>query len=251
VPVARLLGGTAADPAIQPVDFANAVVAATAPGGHAPQTTTDIGRTADGAWVCRFPTTVAAQMVPFKLTVIPGLWGVTVEQPDPLRLVFKKHGSKGLLGAFGKKPGLEVVVQLAPPGRSIGEVVVTGGLFGNPDQAFARAAENSIPQLIGDIRRELQNVEDRRKHPRLPASFPVSIYPIHSDGGIDPPLRGICKDVSVGGLSFVVPTPLRTKYSYVAFEGIKAVAGVAILMRLVRSQKGDEVLAAGSYRTDL
>src|SRR5205807_833091 len=116
----------------------------------------------------------------------------------------------GLL-AFGKKAGLEVTVQLPQPGKSIGEVVITGGVFGNPDPAFTRAAENTIPQLMGDIRKELQNVEDRRKHPRLPASFPVSIYPIHSDGGIDPPLRGITKDVSVGGLSFVVATPLRTK----------------------------------------
>jgi hypothetical protein len=145
-----------------------------------------------------------------------------------------------------------VTVQLPTPGRSAGEVVLSGRLFGDPDQAFARAAENSIPQMMADIRRELQNVEDRRKHPRLAAGFAINLYPLHSDGGVDPPIPARCKDVSAGGLALTVETRLTTKYSYVAFEGVAATTGLAILIRMMRSQQqGTELLVGGRYRTDL
>jgi serine/threonine protein kinase len=252
VPVARLLEQSAKDPRLPPDRFAAAVVEAAYAGGHAPQMSGDVGRLADGTWVCQFPTTVPASVAPLKLIAVRDAWKLTVEMPDPLRVVFKKPVSSGGWGWSGKKSGFEVVVRLPAPGQSVGEVTVTGRLFGTPEQNFAQGAETSLPRLLADIRRELQNVEERRKYPRVAADFPVSIFPIHSDGGIDPPLPGRCKDVSAGGLALTVETKLRTKYSYVAFDGIAVTAGLAILVRVVRSQQdGCGLIVAGHYRMDL
>ena len=253
VTVAQLRGESVGDARLAATHFAAAVVEAAGAGGHVPQMAGDIGRRPDGTWVCRFPTTIPAAVAPLKLAVVKDAWPVWMEQPDPLRLVFKRAVAASLWGALsGKKSGLEVTVRMPEPGRSVGEVTVTAGLFGTPDKAFAQAAHNSMPQLIADIRRELQNVDDRRKHPRIAADFGVRLYPIHSDGGIDDTIPGRCVDVSAGGLAVVVSGRLPTKYSYVAFDGIAATSGAAILMKMVRHQpQGRDLLIGGQYRTDL
>jgi eukaryotic-like serine/threonine-protein kinase len=131
-------------------------------------------------------------------------------------------------------------------------VVVTGGLFGTPDREFARKAADALPQIIGHIRRELGNVDDRRKHPRVTAGFAVTLYPIHSDGGIDAIVRARCRDVSLGGICAVTDGPLPTKYAFATFDGIGPTAGQAILVRFVRCQPvGREGHCGGQFRMDL
>jgi hypothetical protein len=144
------------------------------------------------------------------------------------------------------------MVQLPQPGKVVGEVTVTGAIFGAPDKDFARAAQDLIPQMIGSIRRELKNVDDRRKHPRLAANFGITLYPIHGDGGIDSPVYARCQDVSVAGIAVATETTLSTKYAYAAFEGVGITAGQTVLVRWVRTQVVDRLCVSGGYyRTDL
>lgn len=253
VPIARLMGMESASLTITPADFARSVVVHASAGGHFPQMPGDMGQLTDGTWVCQFPSTVPGPVVPLKLTVIREQWGVTIDQPDPAQLILRKTCSAGLWGSFsGKKSGLEIIIRLPSAGRAVGEISVAGGLFGTPDREFTRQAADWIPQLISQIRRELKNVEDRRKHPRLSAKFAVTLYPIHGDGGIDVAIHGRCRDVSMGGLCVATDTPLTTKYAYAAFDGIGPTAGQAILVRFLRSQPVNrECHSGGQYRTDL
>lgn len=253
VPVVRLLGPHWAEVPLDADMFTAAVVVAAAGGATVPQLPGDIGRRTDGTWVCAFPSTVPPQVVPLKLEAIRDQWDMTPDLADPLRLVYRKAAPS--TGWFsGKKGGLEVVVALPKPGKALGEVAVTGGVVGTTDQTFARAALDALPRILTDIRTQLRNVEDRRKHPRLTATFPVSIYPLHSDGGVDPAIPGRCKDVSVGGLGFTIGEKLQTKYVYVAFETVPATAGLAVLVRLLRgahSPAAREHVYGGQFRTDL
>jgi hypothetical protein len=253
VPVARLLGKHAADPPVTADRFAAEVVAAAAGGGYVPQSPGDIGRAADGTWVCQFPSTVAPQLVAYKLAFLGAEWGVEPELPDPLLLVLRKAAPAGLLGTLGvRRAGLEVVVRMPDPSRKIGEVTVTGRVYGSPGGGFARTAENSIPQIIEEIRRLLRTAEDRRKHPRVAADFPVLLSPIHSDGGIDPAIPARCRDVSAGGVCLVTPGPITTRYMYAAFDGVAPTAGLAILVKLIWRKKSSQGLViGGQFRTDL
>jgi len=244
------------EPTLSPADFARVVVEHAAGGGHPPQMPGDLGRLPDGTWVCQFPSTVPGTVVPLKLAVIRDDWKVTVDQPDPTRIVLKRAcgGGGGLWGAFsGKKvSGFEVVIRLPHPGRVVGEVTVTGALYGTPDRDFTKQAQDLIPQLIVQIRRELKNVDDRRRHPRLAAGFGITLYPIHGAGGIDVPVHARCRDVSLGGLCVATESPLPTKYVYATFDGVGATAGQAILVRILRTQPVNrECLCGGQYRTDL
>jgi serine/threonine protein kinase len=253
LPVSRLLGQGGDDRA-NSADFINAVVECAAEGAYIPQMAGDIGRLADGSWFCRFPSTVSQAVAPLKLQVLHETWGVSIDQPDPTRIVLRKtQTNTGFWGAFsGKKNnGIEVAVRL-PEGTGVGEIKITGTLFGAPTGEFARQAPDFIPSLMTEARSQLANVDDRRKHPRLPANFPVTLYPIHSAGGIDVPIHGTCRDVSLGGICVATEVPIPTKYAYGVFDDVEATAGFAILIRFLRTTPaGHHCLLGGQFRVDL
>jgi serine/threonine protein kinase len=251
VPVAALIG---MEPTERPIDaqsFAAAVVQAAAGGGQAPQMPSDVGRFADGTWMCRFPSTVPISVVPLKLTVLHERWGVTMELPDTVRLVLRRTMGGG--GIFsGRKYGYEATILLPTTGKPLGEVTVMGRVFGTTDSKFLREAAELLPKMLTDIRSQLSNVPERRRHPRVACELPVTLYPLHSDGGIDDAVRASCRDASLGGLGIYSAVSLKTKYAYAAFSEIPTIAGQAILLRVVRSQGSSNSRIYGTqYRTDL
>jgi hypothetical protein len=237
IPVARLAGESAPSPGLSAADFVAAVVTTAAAGGHVPQLRGELGRLADGTLVSRFPSTVPTQIAALKLGVLPDRWGGVVEQPEPTRIVFRVMAGGGGGGLFGfskkkKRAGLEVAIKLptSVPGRTVGEVVVTGCVFGEPDGGFIQLAQDVIPKVIADVKKELGNVEDRRKHPRISAMLPLTVHPLHSDGTLEPAVVGMCRDVSLGGLAFTSEASLGTRYAYVIFDSFHALAGIAVMV---------------------
>jgi serine/threonine protein kinase len=250
--VAALLGTDSQRAALGSGAFTAAVVEAAANGGNVPALPGDIGRLADGAWVCQFPSTVPASVVPLKLSVVRDAWGVSIEQPDAAQLVMRRTlgGGSRLFG--GKKYGYEVTVLLPAGGKPVGEMTVVGRTFGAPDQKAVREAAELLPKVLGDIRTQLCNVPDRRKHPRVACGLSVTLYPVHSDGGIDTPVPATCRDASLGGLGFTTAKSLPTKYVYAVFPSVPATADHAILMRLMRVEGlGAERRYGAQFRTEL
>ncbi len=251
IPVAALTGTAPGEPTTDPQSFADAVVRAASFGGHVPQLPGDVGRLADGAWVCQFPSTVPVSVVPLKLAVVRDGWGVSVEHPNPTQIVMRRTaGGGGFFG--GKKYGYEVTVLLPSGGKPVGEVTVLGRPFGTPDAKFAREVQDLLPKILLDVRAQLANVQDRRRHPRVACTLGLTLYPIHSDGSVDPAVSVKSRDVSLGGIGFATTVSLQTKYAYAAFAGVPTVAGQAILLRLARVQSvGGERHYGAQYRTDL
>jgi eukaryotic-like serine/threonine-protein kinase len=251
VPVAALIGMASSGSAIDPQSFAVAALDAAAGGGLVPHMPGEVGRLKDGTWVVQFPSTVPATVVPLKLAVLRDKWGVGIEQPDAAHLVLRRTtGGGGFFG--GKKFGLEVTVLLPTAGKSVGEVTVLGRTFGAPDPKSAREALDHLPKILADVRAQLGNVQDRRRNPRVSCGLALSLYPVHSDGGIDDAIPARCRDVSLGGIGFSVAHALQTKYVYAVFPNVAATAGSAILLRLVRVQSvGTERQYGAQYRCDL
>jgi hypothetical protein len=190
-------------------------------------------------------------VAPVKLDVLRELWKVTIEQPEPGRVVLRKTNTSGF---WGKKHGIEVVVTLPRTGRAIGEVTVTGTTFGAPDRQYVKAAEEALPRFLADVRTELGNVADRRRHPRVPTALPLVVYPLHSDGRLEAPIQAQTRDVSAGGVGIETAQSFRTKYMYLAFTSVPQTKGLVILTRVMRSQgmQGDPAfLYGGQFRTDL
>ncbi|MBN9519125.1 protein kinase [bacterium] len=254
IPAGLLCGESQPRAAFTGEDFALAVVRGADGAGHVPQLPGDLGRTADGAWVCRFPSTVPPAVAALKLGVLKESWRVAVDVPEPGRIVLRRTAGGG--GWFSaKKVGFEVTVAMPKPGKSsVCEVTLTGGVFGTPDHQFVQAAQDAIPRLLADVRRELGNVQDRRRSPRLAAAFPLTVHPLHSDGTADEPVRATCLDVSAGGAAFTTRGRLDTKYAYLEFDGVPVLAGLAVLVRVVRAVTplaSPDAVYGVQYRIDL
>ncbi len=251
VPVGQLLGMESDELPLNPQTFTEAIVNVAGGGGYVPHIPGDIGRLLDGSWVCQFPSTVPSAVVPLKLAVVRERWGVSLEQPEAGLVVMRRTAGGG--GFFsGKKFGFEARIVLPPVGRAVGEMTATAQLFGTPDLKFARDSMDLMPKLLVDIRTQLANVQDRRRSPRVEYGSPITIYPVHSDGGIDTAVQGRCRDVSLGGLGFTTAAKLPTKYAYITFPGVTATVGQALLARLIRTQSSMRESAYGAeYRTDL
>jgi hypothetical protein len=261
IPVAWLKGGDAPRPTLPATQLVGAVLRA-AEGEPAGKVTLGaVNRESDGVWGCRFLTTIDPRLARVKLDLLSEECRVKADSQTPGRVVFRLvapvPAPSGLFAGFSKKPkpaeaGFEVVVDLperAGPGAA--EVGVRGGFFGSPPPEFLRTGEKIIVRLLDGIRRTLNNVEERRKHPRINATFPLTLYPFHSDGRLEAPIRSICQDVSGGGLAAFCPSKPPAKYAYVVFEDVPELAGLALLFQIVRSvSQHDEVLVTGRYRLD-
>ena len=89
-----------------------------------------------------------------------------------------------------------------------------------------------------------------------PTTIPTTVLPpLQSDGTGDPAVPGRCRDVSAGGVCFSTAESIKTRYAYVEFGGVTATAGLAVLMKVARSQSlmsgGTGNVYAGPFRLDL
>ena len=245
VPVARLMGEPAPAARIRAEELAQTVLAA-AGGTPDDPLPGDIVRTENGTWACRFATTIDSRMAVMKLALVREEFRIACETADERRVVFREAAPTGLFGG-GKKSGFEVAVELPEPGNT--DVVVTAGIFGKPPTEFARGAESAILRLMEAVRTQLNNVHEKRRHARVPAAFAVSLFPLHSDNRIDDPIDGRTVDVSAGGLAVLADRIPPCKYLYVAFEEVRGLRDVAILVRTIRrKEQPDGTLLTGTYQ---
>ncbi|HET6576452.1 MAG TPA: serine/threonine-protein kinase [Fimbriiglobus sp.] len=212
---------------------------------------TGVARRPDGSWVVRVPLRPMIGVVRLKLRVAAERWAQEMIELDETTVAVRAYAPpSGFFGGGRKKSGIELVVHI-PSGEGLGEAEVTGRLFGNPDVKFARAAAEDLPRRLDEVRQHLQNVTDRRKHPRLPVDFPAVLIPVTGDGAIYPAVPGRCRDVSREGIRLLTEASVVTTHAYVGV-GVPGADGWCVLTRLVRSRElatGYEY--GGKFRTDI
>jgi hypothetical protein len=247
----RAPGDSAAPPGLTPHEYVSAVVRAAAGAPHADrdQPAADLA--------CRFLSTLPAAMVPLKLALVAETWGMTVEPPGPGRVVLRREAppepkkpGKGdpRPAPPGPPPVFEVTVHRPVPPSA--EYTATGVVVGPLTDAFALQALADLPQVLAAVRGQLQNLAERRRHPRYAAALAVRVYPLYEDGVVGPPVAGGCVDVSVGGIRFRTPDEVRTARLYVEFPDVGAVAGQAVYVRVIRTGRepgGRTPFAAGRF----
>jgi serine/threonine protein kinase len=254
VPVAVLTGEQTeiGPPGLWADQLVDAVLSAAA-GGPPPRGATDPIRRPDGSWVCRFPTTLLASVVPLKLQpLLEEEWFDELDQPGPGAFVLRRYAATGVWGKLsGKKSGMEVVLRW--PGRQgSGEVEVAVRLFGTPDPTFRRAADEAVPGVMAEVRGAVCNFDERRKHPRVGCDLPVRLFPLDDQLTVSPAIGGRCKDVSAGGLCVVAREPLPGRYAFAVFDLPGPVAGLGILVRVTRAlTTADGHVIGGRFRTDM
>jgi hypothetical protein len=217
----------------------------------------EITRRADGKWACRFLSSIDPRVAQVKLQLLLEEHEVSMDPPDAGLIVFRKtHTTVVKNGFFGSsvketKWGLEVEVQLPDPGQGIVELMAIGSIFGDPPPEFPKSAEEIITKLLDGIRRELNNLEERRKSPRLPTNFPVTLFALHPNGQVEAAMAGRCRDISEGGLSLLAASEPVTRHFYVSFDNVAELAGLAVLVQVLRTEPSKNEFRIGCrFRLD-
>ncbi len=238
---------------LNPPEYVSAVLRAAA--GEGPEVGVD-GMTPNPTPPCRFLSTLPAAMVPLKLALVAEHWGMVVQQPGPTRVVLwreapviepKKPG-KPEPPPPGPPPGFQVSVRRPTPPAA--EYTAAGSLVGSPQLVFTCQAWADLPAILAEIRGQLQNLDERRAHPRHPVALPVRVYPLYEDGVIGPAVAGETVDISVGGIRFRTPEPVRTARLYVEFPAVREAAGQAVYVRQLRAGQepgGRATVTAGRF----
>jgi hypothetical protein len=141
------------------------------------------------------------------------------------------------------KSGVEIVI--SHPAQAGMEYTATGAPFGPATPEVEQKMLEDVPAILEQIRRQFQNVDERRSRQRFAATFPLRVYPLYSDGVVGAPIAGECRDVSEDGVRFVTPLPVRTEQLYLEFLQVTAVSGFAILLRTIRA--GIDASGAGEF----
>jgi serine/threonine protein kinase len=262
LPVEWLRGREAPIPDLPPHEMVRAVLTAASQGGSILTDTTEVSRLPDGSLKCRFLTTIDPRVAKVKLGLLLDRGELIMDSSDERRVIFHRIAPVvqpvGGFSLFGKKPapqppgGFEVIVDLHEPGNAVGEVTALGRVFGSPSPAFIDSSGQELVSLLEEVRRQLNNFPDRRKHPRIPTDLPITLFPLHPDDSVADPVSGRCENVSVGGLAFRTASPLPSKYAYVSFEGVPGTNGLALLFHLVRTNRQEDgVSVTGRFRLEL
>jgi eukaryotic-like serine/threonine-protein kinase len=207
-----------------------AAIQQTSPGGPAPAVASE---------QVRFLSTMPLHMMPYKLVIVAEQWGLSARHADLSQVILRKEDRDP--AARGGKPavrgGYEVTVKLPPPPGV--EVTASARLFGSPDRGFVKAALGDIPVILEQVRAQLQNLKERRLHPRHPFDTPVRAFPLFTDGQVGPAAGGRLIDVSLGGIRFVTPAKPDSDRLFVQFPDVPAVGGLAVYTRVLRSHPAD------------
>ena len=109
------------------------------------------------------------RVIPLKLLVLREKWNVGIETPDPNQIVLRKCPTTGLLDASTSGAGWKSSSSCRRLG-AVGEVAVSGKLFGNPSQ-ISSTRRRSDPATD---RRRAAGTEERGRSAQHPAWRPAS-----------------------------------------------------------------------------
>lgn len=224
---------------LTPAEFVEAVVAAARDAAEPPP--------ADGTRSCRFLCSTPAALLPGKLAEVSRRFALSVEAPEPDLVLLRRAVYGAQWGASRAAEGeLWVAVRRAEVGP---DTAASAGLTGELSDAVRRATLPAVPGVLVAVRGALENVRERRAHPRYPAGFPVRVHPVRPDGSIGPGEDGLCEDVSAGGALVLTRATVPGERVYLEFRTVEGVAGYALLAAVARAARDrDGHLTACQFR---
>lgn len=211
-----------------PTAFVEAVMQMVPTNSHGTTAATAV-RQADGRWAFRFPVRLTQDMIQLKLVVFTDEWSLQYLQLSGDTYLVRKSSKRS-------RPGVELTIQTTSTKLASAEIVVLGRSIGGLE-SNAKQVPVAVAEMMENLRRSLQNLEERRRSPRFPTDLPIGLYAIDDELNVALPITARTQDISATGLCCVVSEPVSMSHAFVSFPTVTAVATCAILSKIVRNQK--------------
>lgn len=141
----------------------------------------------------------------------------------------------------GRNVGLQIEVKLTGnPGEKRSEVHVVVRPFGCGRRQAIRLLEDMGPVVLESVRTHLLAHPEQRSSERLNYNQPLRVCPVLGGIELADPIDCIAKDISAGGIGFLLPHPLAAPQVYINLPDVPQLAAVAGLAQVVRKQPRDD-----------
>jgi serine/threonine protein kinase len=140
----------------------------------------------------------------------------------------------------GKKAGLQIQVQVAPPCGPDGQrslALARIRPLGGGDQMFDRIMKMG-PAILQSVRVHLQAQPELRKHERFAYRQRVRVFPVLPALELGEVIEGETFDISEGGVGCTLPKAPPDKRAFLHFDQVPRLATYAILARIAWSRQG-------------
>jgi serine/threonine protein kinase len=140
----------------------------------------------------------------------------------------------------GGQAGLEVEVlvpRCGQPDARLSEATIRIKPFGTTAAEDTDKLLAAAPVLLESLRSYLQVNSERRAHERWPWEHPLQVSPVLPDLEVAAEIAGTGKDISLGGIGFVVPQAPPSDRVYLRLSTATGPLEFALLARVVRVQR--------------
>jgi serine/threonine protein kinase len=188
-------------------------------------------------------TTFAVRIWPgvlrLRLDSLRQQWGAEIVHQQENAFVLRLHLEVSFLQrCVGRKPGLEVCVQLQPayqPDASRFNVLARVQPFGGAGEYVCEKLFKTGPVLFESLRHHLQALPEQRANERWPCRERVQVYAVLAGLELAEALYGETRDISREGVGLTLPQAPASPLVYLHFEASPQLAPFALLAQIMWS----------------
>jgi serine/threonine protein kinase len=206
----------------------------------------------DGAVEYRFPIKWVPNLMRAKLEGFRNHWDLDTAVDEDERFVFRLPLAQGMWGRWtGRQAGIEVLLEICGPGKAnapLCEAAIRIHPFGKADPQVTQKAAELGPLMFDSLREFLQPRPEGRRQVRHTWTHPVHLYPLLADLSPGQEARGMGRNVSADGISFVVVDDLPTDLAYLYVDTGPYRAYAVLVQVLWRQPMERGWLVGGKFR---
>jgi serine/threonine protein kinase len=194
----------------------------------------------DSSWEYRCPIQLFPGAMSLKVEGLRTHWNASIASQDGDSYVLHIELETARISFWSMKKlpprKLEIGIAVEPatdhPSR-LTEAVIAVRFLGESEQS-EKILANMAPKIFDSARTYLQAAQEQRTRERWPLTQPLRVYPVLPDLETAPTIDGSVRNISFGGIGFLVPKKPATEFLYLHLFQAPQALGYAILARILR-----------------
>jgi serine/threonine protein kinase len=197
----------------------------------------------DSSWEYRCPIQLFPGAMHLKVEGLRTHWNASIasQQGESYVLHIELETTRVSFWSKKKPPPrkLEIEIQVEPligNQSRLTEAVIHVRFLGESDQA-QQILGTTAPKIFESARTYLQAAQEQRTRERWSLTQPLRVYPVLPDLETAPTIEGTVRNISFGGISFLVPQKPTMEYLYLHLYQAPQALGYAFLARVLRAKE--------------
>jgi serine/threonine protein kinase len=209
-------------------------------------------------WECRCPIQPHMGLMRCKLESFRLHWQAKTVSEDDATFVYQILAESPAKKFWSRRKsqdvGLEVYIQVSETRASghLSEALIRIRSLGEDQPEAHQTRRALVPRVFQSLRGVLQASVEQRTQQRWPWTAGLRVCPILPNLEVAEILEARARNISLGGMNFLVARPLPSEHIYIQMHEITAIAAHALLARVIRivPAEGDKFEVGVTFQID-